>query len=214
MNIELSQLNETRGYDFNNDIDEIAIDNILGERMAAGDEQAFNLFAYRWRHYILNYVNRRIFNNYDPEDAAEITNDILHVVWTDTRAGCWQRGHFVWFFSNRLSVHTRWKLQRIGRKRRRILRESEAFYEYNDRRVRQPSAVAETQRAMFEDDLSDALLELTPKERLAFMLVFVEGYTRTDIAKRKMIGDISRNTVSRYLDKACEHLQELLGDWR
>lgn len=212
MNAEISQLKQRRrSYDLHNDLDEIAIDNELGGRMAAGDEQALNLFVYRWRKYVVSYVKYR---TYDPtnEDIEDMVSEILTEVWNAVRAGRWRGGHFVWFFFAVLRVETTRKLQKLGRKRKKIIKEKEAFY--NGDLGRSPCPEKETICAMFEDDLCDALLELNPKQRLAFILVHVEGYTRTDIAKKRMLGVSKRDTVSRYVSQACEQLQNKLADWR
>lgn len=196
------------GYDSKTERDQIAIDNQLGRAIAEDNPQAFDLFVRRWRGYVVNYARRRVFDN-DLMDAQEIANDVfLHLrdaskTWLSKSR--YAHVDFVRFFYGVMRLQTTWKLQQIGKRRKREARDYNEFaqdtcsvtidvYDYID----------------FQEHLDSALLRLKPLPRLAFILRHIEGYRTNEVAR---ILNISAALVSYHDKEVCKRLRKTLSDW-
>ena len=194
-------------YDFD-DVAKVAIDNRLGHGIAAGDEQAFNLFVYRWRGYAVRYARSRLFDR-DIEDAQEIANDVfLHLrdaakTWGVARR--YEEIDFIRFFYGVVRLQTTWKLQQIGNRRKRAARDYNEFAQDTCRVTIDVSDYID-----FEEHLDSALLRLKPLPRLAFILRHMEGYRTNEVAR---ILNISTALVSYHEKEVCKRLRKTLSDW-
>lgn len=195
------------GYDSKTDHDQIAIDNFLGRSIAEGSDEAFDLFVRRWRGFVVNYARRRLFDK-DIEDAQEIANDVfLHLREASRKwlsESRYDTCEFVRFFYGVMRLQTTWKLQQIGKRRKRAARDHNEF-------ARTICTIDDFGYVDFENNLQDALLRLKPKTRLAFILRYVEGYRTNEVAK---IMGISAALATYHHKTACKRLRKLLVDWR
>ena len=192
------------GYDSNTDIEQVAIDDQLGERIASGDEQALDLFIYRWRNYVVYYVKRRIYNSHD---ADEIIGDVFIQLWEATRAGRWRYGMFVRFFYGvlrRAVVFSNHRRNAAREKRRR-----EIYAEMTERET--PLVDEAVEKTAFDEALMDAVLKLRPRQRLAFRLVHIDGYRQKEASE---IMGLPPSVVHYHLRTACQRLQKSLAGWR
>lgn len=195
------------GYDSKTEPDQLEIDNTLARRMAAGNEQAFDLFVYRWRGYVVRYVRNRMDYYSDMADAQEIANDVFLGVVAASRR--WIEGYavvdFVRFFYGFMRIRTTWNLRKITQRKQRAAREREMRAEWHSATIESFDFVG------FDDALSDALLKLKSDQRLAFILCDLEGYRQVRAAK---IMGVSSLKAHHLLWRARHRLQKLLSDWR
>ena len=195
------------GYDSKTDHDQIAIDNLLGRRIAEGSDQAFDLFVRRWRGFVINYTRKRLFDK-DMADAQEIANDVfLHLREASRKwlsESRYDTCEFVRFFYGVMRLQTTWKLQQVGKRRKRAARDHNEF-------ARTICTMDDFGSVDFEKNLQDALLRLKPKPRIAFILRHIEGYGNNDVAR---IMGISAALATYHQKTACKRLRKMLADWR
>ena len=207
---DLSDMKISAGYDycFRTEPEQAAIDNRLGEGIAAGDEQALGLFVNRWQKYTVSRARRVSYNHHD---AEEIANVIFLNLWKSTRAGKWQYGEFLKFFY----CVMRYALMQAGQKMKRsrerdmLMREAEAEYLLEERTSNLEEEVAADQ---FQESLEEALFELTFQQRITFILHYMEGYSLSETCR---ILNKSESTVTYHLQRARLQLQDTLkDDWQ
>ena len=196
-----------RQYDWKVDTEQVEIDNRLGERIAKGDELAFSAFHRRWWGYALNYVKGRMYYH-DHHDSEEVTSDIFQSIWELTTEGEWEYGAYVQFFHAILKRRAAWRSANLTRRRRcRIVRENEWFYTTS----RASDMEREVENDTLSDAISEALLMLTPKQRLAFILHYREGYTQSETGR---ILGLKPRMAQKHLQNVRDRLREMLADWR
>lgn len=195
------------GYDSATEPEQLQIDNQLGRGIAEGDVQAFDLFVSRWRGYVVRYVRRRLSYYSDMADAQEIANDVfLHLTDASKKwllNSRYAHVDFVRFFYGVMRLQTTWKLQKVGKRRKRAARDHTEF-------ARISRTIENFDFVGFDDALADALLALKPKTRLAFILRHIEGYRTNEVAR---ILDLSAACATYHDKKACRRLRKLLADW-
>ena len=183
-----------------------APNNTLAERMQAGDETAFEVFCHRWQGYISYRVSEKIRNR---EDAEEITNGTLLKIWELTQRGYWDGSFdFVYFVLGIIKREIKWQRNKLCRRDTKAQRSSEA-YEYTPATV----LVCESPTHYNELDaaVDAALLKLTERQRLAFILRYREGYKLREIGRILKAG---RGGVHYYIKCARRNLQKLLADFK
>jgi len=162
----------------------------------AGDPQAFDLLA-RHSYGLLWGVAMRMLDH--PDDAADAVQEAL--IAALRRAHTYRGEASVRTWLCRITVNTC-----IDRLRRERLRPTEAW---NDRD--QASGVDHAGRVVTRMAVDEALAQLTVEQRVAVVLVDVQGWSVAEVAQ--LVG-VPQGTVKSRCARARTRLAELLGHLR
>jgi RNA polymerase sigma-70 factor (ECF subfamily) len=173
-------------------------DSALIERIAAGDSAALAVLMDRHAPALMRYATHFLQS---PDDADEVLQDTFVRAERAIRRGVRPDNAAGWLF--RIAVN------RCRSRRRRWWRlvGGEAGEAVIERAARQPDAWAREWR----DEIADALKQLSPALREAFLLKHVEGLTYEEMSE--IIG-AGVPALKMRVSRACERLRDLLKDSR
>ena len=186
----------------------------LLERIAAGDEEAFEALYHRYHRRLAGYLHRFLGTPERRADVDEVLDDVMMTVWE--RAGRFdgRSQPSTWLFG--IAYHK--ALKSLERSRRRNEREEEladpsstnGAGEATPGRVRTaPGPEAATSRRELRRRLRRAMAEaLSPEQRAAVELTFFYGHSYREIAE---IVGCPVNTVKTRMFHARRLLKERLA---
>ncbi len=166
-------------------------EQVLAERIGAGDQQAFRVLFERYRASIYRYCLLMLG---DRDRAEDIYQDAFMNFYRACREGKTMysvRGYLVTVARTRC-------LSAIKKAKRTAALED----------VPEPSFSPKVGSADINDHLRQALLEIPEQYREAFLLFELEGYSYEEIAEYL---DVSHNVVKNRIYRAKQSLQKILG---
>lgn len=175
----------------------------LMQRIAAGDEKAFDEFYQRYYHLIFSVVSKVLLSR---EDCQEVCNDILNTVWKKASIYHPSRGTLVTW------VCTTARNRSIDRirscQRRSALRER--YQEALETSV--PNSVEEPSRQLDRDDIKkfvhSAIVTLSPDQREVIELSYYKGLTQKEIAAKI---DCPLGTVKARMRRGKQNLKNIVN---
>jgi RNA polymerase sigma-70 factor (ECF subfamily) len=171
----------------------------LVSRAQAGDRAAFGILVERYAAQARR-VARAVLG--DPDDADDAAQDAFLAALTKLDRYDPQRPFGPWLMRIVANAAT-------DRRRRRTVRRTEQLDP--GLAAGGPRPDADAVRAALGERLRAGLAQLTPRRRLAVVLLDVEGYTHREIGE--VLG-IPEGTVRSEVFHARRRLRELLADWK
>jgi len=164
-----------------------------------GDQKAFGALVDRYTGVVRRVARSILENGFDADDAAQ---DAFLLAWRNLERFDAKRPFRPWLM--RIAVNAATDLYR-----RRKVRHASALPETLEDRAAGPDR--ETDRALLRERLSEALSELSERQRAAVTMFDGEGYSHADIAE---IMDVPVGTVRSLVFHARRALREALAPYR
>jgi RNA polymerase sigma-70 factor (ECF subfamily) len=164
-----------------------------------GDQEAFGVLVDRYTGVVRRVARSILENDFDADDAAQ---DAFLLAWRNLERFDTKRPFRPWLM--RIAVNAATDLYR-----RRKVRHASVLPETLEDRAAGPDR--ETDRALLRERLSEALSELSERQRAAVTRFDGEGYSHADIAE---IMDVPVGTVRSLVFHARRALREALAPYR
>jgi RNA polymerase sigma-70 factor (ECF subfamily) len=164
-----------------------------------GDQEAFGILVDRYAGVVRRVARSILENGFDADDAAQ---DAFLLAWRNLDRFDPRRPFRPWLM--RIAVNAATDLYR-----RRKVRHASALPETLEDRAAGPDR--ETDRSLLRQHLSEALSELSERQRVAVTMFDAEGYSHADIAE---IMDVPVGTVRSLVFHARRALREALAPYR
>ncbi len=174
-------------------------DSGLAAAAKDGDQEAFGILVDRYAGVVRRVARSILGNGFDADDAAQ---DAFLSAWRNLDRFDPRRPFRPWLM--RIAVNAATDLYR-----RRKVRHASTLPETLEDRAAGPDR--ETDRSLLRQRLSEALSELSERQRLAVTMFDAEGYSHADIAE---IMDVPVGTVRSLVFHARRALREALAPYR
>ena len=175
-------------------------DGTLLNRLAAGDEEAFNILFERYRSRLYNYLLKVTKS---PEISEETIIDIFVKLWIGREL--MDRVQNLESFLHKVAYHKAIDFLRVAARHARLQQS------YIDQVTAEPEKLPDELLidAEFRQMLRKAVYQLPPKRRLIYTLSREQGLTHDQIARTL---NLSRNTVKNSIMSATKSINEYLQD--
>lgn len=185
------------------------LDQLLVERVQAGDVDAFDPLIRKYRERVFSVVYNMTSNR---EDAADLTQEAFVKAFTSIQRFRGKSSFYTWLY--RIAVNTTLTHLKSKRARRFFsfenIQEEISGSEIFEHLATRTGADKPTLMNELQEKLNDALQTLSLKHRTVVILFEIEGLSHTEIAK---ILKVSEGTVRSRLHYAKLQLQHLLQDY-
>jgi RNA polymerase sigma-70 factor, ECF subfamily len=180
----------------------------LIQQAQAGDQEAFCRLA---RDYERRIYRLALHYCQNPHDAEDLSQDVWLKAWRAIGQFRGESGFYTWL--RQITIHTFLNRQRglrmmfAGNKQAIRLGELVSLEELG---LAEPTRSAETElhQQMLAGRVMESLNELTPRERLIFLLKHCEGMTYDEISQACAV---SAGTIKKALFRAVQKLRAHLG---
>jgi RNA polymerase sigma-70 factor (ECF subfamily) len=183
-------------------------DTVLINKAQNGDESAFNELVYRYDRNVLaltlKYVN-------DRDDAKDIYQEVFLRVFRGLKNFKFKSEFSTWLY--RITVNVCLTHIKSGKKQTMVRINSDMGNDDIDNIVGSDDAANSPDEVLsrneFTGSVKEALENLSPKQKMIFILKHFEGYKIREIA---LMIDCGEGTVKKYLFEANRKLREQLSE--
>lgn len=172
-------------------------DRTLFQRIACGDEQAFEEIFYRFRSGLLSYLVRFTKST---DEAKELTQEVFIKLWSNREhlSGVESPRHYIFTMARNKAVDFLRRAALDSRMRRHLW---ESIKEFR----------SSTEEQVFANDKSrlidEAIYKLSHQKQTVFRLSRVEGLSHDQIAIQL---NISKNTVKNHIVASIKFIKDYL----
>ncbi|MBD0372391.1 MAG: sigma-70 family RNA polymerase sigma factor [Pyrinomonadaceae bacterium] len=185
-------------------------DGQLIERARSGDREAFGLLARRFERRVYSLA---LFYTRNHGDAEDLSQEVWLKVYRHLESFRGESSFYTWLRQitvNTFLNHRRSSIRHVGGEPQplRLVEIESVDYEDTVRLARGASMEDDLHRKMMVERVEAALTELTPQQRLIFILKHNEGMTYEEISAAL---NCSTGTIKKSLFRAVQKLRHHLG---
>jgi RNA polymerase sigma-70 factor (ECF subfamily) len=182
----------------------------LIERAREGDREAFCMLARRFERRVYSLA---LFYTRNQSDAEDLSQEVWLKVYRHLQSFRGESSFYTWLRQitvNTFLNHRRSSLRQAGGESQglRLVEIETVDYEDALRLSRVQDMEDDLHRKMLVERVGEALSELTPQQRLIFMLKHSEGMTYEEISA---VLNCSTGTIKKSLFRAVQKLRQHLG---